>query len=398
MAHGFSNGDSVTISGTTNATFNTTVTIGNVSATTFTFGSFNGPLSATGGSVYKNSSTKAFVTTSTAHALTTGQKVVISGATQTGFNTAAAVAITVLDTTNFTYTLAAAQSGVATGTIIYTPPVATATAAGHGFINGASITIAGASPATYNGTFTIKNVTTSTFDYNFSGADPVLPNATMADPVTPTPITATGTSNIRDTLVRWIRGLDTQDENGFKVNGADTDVRPSIHADILHSRPVVLNFAKTGDPDNVYVFYGGNDGIFRATKGGQLSTDGNELWGFIPQEFFKKFRRLYNNDPAVKYPSTPVSNTTAIPRDYFWDGPVGSYMERDNAGVVTKAWLFIAVRRGGRFIYALDVTTPSRTGLEVAQGMHDRVPGQLRMRRWLRRARPDLVATAGHQD
>ena len=34
-------------------------------------------------------------------------------------------------------------------------------------------------------------------------------------------------------------------------------------------------------------------------------------------------------------------------------------MERDSAGVVTKAWLFIAVRRGGRFIYALDVTTPT---------------------------------------
>ncbi len=173
VVHGFSVGDSVTISGSSNATFNTAVTIVGVTATTFTFGSFNGPLSATGGSAFKNTSTKAFVTTPVPHTLSTGQKVVIAGAIETGFNTAStAVAITVLDASNFTYTLAAAQSGVATGPITNTPPVATATASGHGFISGASITIAGATPSTYNGTFTIKNVTTNTFDYNFSGADP----------------------------------------------------------------------------------------------------------------------------------------------------------------------------------------------------------------------------------
>src|SRR5207253_1169952 len=115
-----------------------------------------------------------------------------------------------------------------------------------------SITIAGATPSAYNGTFTIKNVTANTFDYNFTGADPILANATGT-------ITATGTSNIRDTLVRWIRGLDTLDENGFKVNGADTDVRASIHGDVLHSRPVILNFATTGNADNIYAFYGGNE-------------------------------------------------------------------------------------------------------------------------------------------
>ncbi len=57
-------------------------------------------------------------------------------------------------------------------------------------------------------------------------------------------------------------------------------------------RPVVLNFAQTGTADDVYVFYGGNDGVFRAVKGGQATTDGKEQWGFIPQEFFSKFRRL----------------------------------------------------------------------------------------------------------
>jgi len=62
----------------------------------------------------------------------------------------------------------------------------------------------------------------------------------------------------------------------------------------------------------------------------------------------------------VKYASTPSGLTpTPTPRDYFWDGPVGSYIERNTSGTVTKAYLYIGVRRGGRFIYALDVTSPT---------------------------------------
>jgi type IV pilus assembly protein PilY1 len=38
---------------------------------------------------------------------------------------------------------------------------------------------------------------------------------------------------------------------------------------------------------------------------------------------------------------------------------VGSYVERNTSGTVTKAYLYIAARRGGRFIYALDVTSPT---------------------------------------
>ena len=48
---------------------------------------------------------------------------------------------------------------------------ATATSTDHGFSNGETITITGASPTAYNGTFTIANVTTNTFDYTM-GSDP----------------------------------------------------------------------------------------------------------------------------------------------------------------------------------------------------------------------------------
>lgn len=169
---------------------------------------------------------------------------------------------------------------------------------------------------------------------------------------------AFGVSSGAATLIKWIRGQDTQNENLFQVNGQNTDVRASIHGDILHSRPVVLNYGSSGT-SNLYVFYGGNDGVFRAIKGGQTANDGKEQWAFIPQEFFRKLPRLYYNSPLVLYPSTGIMTFTSRPRDYAFDGPVGSYIERNASGTVTKAYLYIAVRRGGRFIYALDVTSPT---------------------------------------
>ena len=161
-------------------------------------------------------------------------------------------------------------------------------------------------------------------------------------------------------MLKWIRGQDTQDENGFKVNGANTDVRASIHGDVLHSRSVVLNYGATGTTDKIYAFYGGNDGVFRAIKGGHADAEaGKEQWAFIAQEFFPRFLRLYNNSPQVLYPSTPAGITPPpTKRDYFWDGPIGSYVEYDTSGAISKAYLYIAARRGGRFIYALDVTLP----------------------------------------
>lgn len=353
VAHGFANGNTVTISGSNIASYNGTWTISNASGTSFQFGTFTGTADANTGTAAKNSSTVAFAT-ATAHGLTTGQKVVIAGATPSGFNTAAATAITVLNANTFTYATSGAVTGPATGTITYTGPTARATATGHGYVNGASVTVAGATPSIYNGTFTIRNVTADTFDYSYSGADPTQAAATGT-------LTATNTTgSIRDSLVRWVRGLDTADENGFKVAGADTDVRASIHGDVLHSRPIVLNYSASTTSNNVYVFYGGNDGIYRAIKGGQAATDGKEQWAFIPQEFFPKFQRMYSNSPQVLYPSTGSGIVpTPKTRDYTFDGPVGSYIHRDSSGAVDRAILYIAVRRGGRFIYALDVTSPT---------------------------------------
>ena len=102
----------------------------------------------------------------------------------------------------------------------------------------------------------------------------------------------------RDLLINWIRGDDNvtaanvgnesvgKDQLGQRP--ADATVRPSIHGDVLHSRPVAINYG--GDPQRVVVFYGTNDGMFRAINGNQTGVGaGSELWSFVAPEQFAMF-------------------------------------------------------------------------------------------------------------
>lgn len=251
-------------------------------------------------------------------------------------------------------------------------------------------------------------------------------------------------------LVNWIRGADNAlSPGGENNNGSLTDIRASIHADVLHSRPIVINYGGDTAADNdVVIFYGANDGLLRAVKGGYSTVSsagaatngiapGSEMWSFVAPEFFSKFVRQRDNSPAVTSESGLVTNTygsltttsgsatvtglttaqtvtlargmtvagsgipgdtyilgvgsTAItmsrnatsssssasltftpnPKDYFFDGPIGVYVKdvtsSANAvpnGVIRasetdQVTLFVPMRRGGRWLYAFDVTTPT---------------------------------------
>ncbi|HLX79849.1 MAG TPA: hypothetical protein VKS43_04625 [Burkholderiales bacterium] len=162
--------------------------------------------------------------------------------------------------------------------------------------------------------------------------------------------------NERAELINWVRGQDNKDDEN--INGISTDVRSSVHGDVLHSRPAVVNYNRFGDNNDVYIFYGSNDGLLRAIKGGQATdgTAGQEQWAFIAPEFFGKVKRLRNQTPAI---------SSTSPKDYFFDGPIGVYtLDANNDGKLNaadgdKVYLFLAMRRGGRMVYALDVTNPT---------------------------------------
>jgi Tfp pilus tip-associated adhesin PilY1 len=195
-------------------------------------------------------------------------------------------------------------------------------------------------------------------------------------------------SNLNPTsLVNWTRGNDTVGNeakagpcpSGVRGVSCPISVRGSIHGDVLHSRPTVVNYAgvygidddKTIDKDNVVVFYGSNDGHYRAINGNQTRAigsvrPGGELWSFIAPEFFGKLERQYTNVPAVSYPGFFVDYdkdgvNDAEPRDYFFDGATTLLQDLRSDDTLTtfgKTYIYITARRGGALLYALDVSDP----------------------------------------
>lgn len=164
-------------------------------------------------------------------------------------------------------------------------------------------------------------------------------------------------STERANVINWVRGMDLKDEN---INGNTGEMRPSAHADIIHSRPVAVDY---GGSIGVVVFYGAGDGMLRAINGNQSTNigahaPGSELWSFIAPEHYGKLKRLYDNSPAITLPS--VGDATAKP--YFFDGRITAY--RDGA----TFWIYATQRRGGRMIYAFDASTPESPSLKWRQG------------------------------
>ncbi|WP_151638702.1 pilus assembly protein [Noviherbaspirillum aerium] len=153
----------------------------------------------------------------------------------------------------------------------------------------------------------------------------------------------TTSSGLSSNLVNFISGYDVNNE---KANNAVAETRPSIHGDVIHSRPLPVNYGEKG----ITVFYGANDGTFRAVN----ASNGKERWAFIAPEFFPRLSRLMTDSPLISYPDTKVEGS--IPKYYFFDGSTGVYQNGDNQNPVV--WVFPTMRRGGRMLYALDVSNP----------------------------------------
>ncbi|HWJ94830.1 MAG TPA: PilC/PilY family type IV pilus protein, partial [Telluria sp.] len=120
------------------------------------------------------------------------------------------------------------------------------------------------------------------------------------------------------------------------------------HGDVIHSRPLPVNY---GGDIGVRVFYGANDGTFRSVD----ADTGVERWSFVAPEFFGRLARLKDNSPLISYPNlNPSVSPTPEPKSYFFDGSAGLFQTADSA----KVWVYAGMRRGGRRIYAFDVTHP----------------------------------------
>ena len=159
--------------------------------------------------------------------------------------------------------------------------------------------------------------------------------------------TGAATAAANTEIINFTRGLDVKNENAASTDPSGlvtTDPRPTIHGDIAHSRPLPVNY---GGTRKVVVYYGSNDGMFKAVEG----ETGKELWAFLAPEHHSKLKRLYDNDPIINYPNLAAVMGSRS-KDYFFDGSSGLYQNSDN----TKVWIFPTMRRGGRMLYAFDVT------------------------------------------
>lgn len=168
----------------------------------------------------------------------------------------------------------------------------------------------------------------------------------------------------RDALINWETGMDVDDEN---INGITlTETRPSVHGDVIHSRPVAVNYGTNAAPQ-VVVFYGGNDGILRAINGNRTAAigstpAGSEMWAFVAPEFYPKIKRIRDNTISISFPGHTTGSPTPQPKDYGVDGTVTAYQD------ATTTSIFATMRRGGRALYAFDVSSAASPNLKWKVG------------------------------
>lgn len=176
-----------------------------------------------------------------------------------------------------------------------------------------------------------------TEDWSPVASDPVYDDATAAE---------------RDTalnILRFARGLE---DDG-------TTTRTWLMGDPLHSRPRPINYGARGggyDADNpdIRVLMGTNDGIVHLFRNTDTSAneDGAEVWGFIPRHLLPLLDRLRTNTAGT--PVHPIG-ADGSPVVYTLDANAdGTLLGADG----DKVYAYFGLRRGGKHVYALDITDP----------------------------------------
>lgn len=220
-------------------------------------------------------------------------------------------------------------------------------------------------------TDSIRSVKTCSADFATCASTTALSTFNTANTAITPALLGVTTSAERSNLINWARGQDLKDsEPGENANGNTTENRASIHGDVVHSRPVAINHGTDLVPQ-VVVYYGGNDGALRAVNGNRTASigtfvAGSELWSFVPPEFYANLKRLYDNVVSISFPghttSAFPSDPTPQPKAYGFDGPLVALKEGSNA------WIYASMRRGGRVLYAFDVTAPAVPTLKWKKG------------------------------
>lgn len=144
-------------------------------------------------------------------------------------------------------------------------------------------------------------------------------------------------------LLKYARGL---------LNDGTT-TRSWLFGDVLHSRPVAINYGTRG----VYIAAGSNNGFMHMVR----DSDGVEAWGFMPRAVMPKLANLANSVIPPKHPYL----VDGAPATYIYDANGDGNIDAGD-----KVHLYFGLRRGGTSYYALDVTDPETPKLlwRIEQG------------------------------
>ncbi len=165
--------------------------------------------------------------------------------------------------------------------------------------------------------------------------------------VTTTPtllgLPATSTTAEVDDLIYWMRGEDIYNQPPPVTSPrTPAPARPAF-GDVLHSRPVAVGYGGTDASPIIKLFFGTNDGAIHMLR----ADTGVEQWAFMPQEMYgmqTKLSKDADDNHLIGIDNTPT----------FW------IIDKNKNGVIEpaddKIFMFVSTRRGGRNIYAFDVT------------------------------------------
>lgn len=154
-----------------------------------------------------------------------------------------------------------------------------------------------------------------------------------------TALDVTDTKDEIKAMLNWAKGIDVDDEDEDKDA---TDIRYDVFGDPLHSKPLVVNYGN----NKIRIVIGTNAGMLHMFEDVNDTID--ELWSFMPKEFFKNIKPLRENFSTAD-------------KVYGIDGRITSHIQDNNGdGVINgtdKVWIFFGLRRGGNSYYAIDIST-----------------------------------------
>lgn len=159
------------------------------------------------------------------------------------------------------------------------------------------------------------------------------------------PNAQTGTEAYID-LISFIIGWDSYDADGDKVYNEKRDL---ILGDILHSRPLIIDYEASNPTNPQRVIYvGTNDGQLHAFND---TSYGSEKWAFIPPDLLPTLKYLAQ---GTTHPYFVDASPKAYTLDGNHDGDLLDYSSGDD-----KVIIIFGERSGGSKYTALDVSNPN---------------------------------------